>query len=312
MTRVDIHQHLWSEPLVRALEARRRLPFIRRERGLTVLYLGGERPYVIDLDAEAPARRAGLAESDGLDRVLLCLSSPLGIEWLAREESVTLIDAYHHGALSLGAPFEVWGAVPLEQPDGADVDRALELGCVGISLPAGALCSVDALSRLDPVLTRLEFHGAPLFVHPGPGGGAAAAESSLTDPLWWPAMTSYVASMQAAWLAFLTAGRSRHPELRVAFAMLAALAPLHFERLSARGCAVPNLADPDVFYDTSSYGPSTVGLLEKVVGPEQILHGSDRPVVDPRERGLPDAREWAAIAERTDRLLGAGQLAPAL
>ena len=86
--KTDIHQHLWTEPLVQALAQRRELPFVRREHGLTVLYLAGERPYVIDLVYEAPARRAELVRGDGLDRALVCLSSPLGIESLPRAQAL--------------------------------------------------------------------------------------------------------------------------------------------------------------------------------------------------------------------------------
>lgn len=133
--RIDVHQHLWTEPLIEALAARDELPLIRPENGLTVLYLNGERPYVIDLDGEAGDRRAELVSRDRLDGALLCLSSPLGIEWLAREQAMPLLDAYHDGALALGEPFGVWGAIALEDADPDDVDRALARGCVGISLP---------------------------------------------------------------------------------------------------------------------------------------------------------------------------------
>src|SRR5271170_1095468 len=164
--RTDVHQHLWSEPLVEQLASRRELPFVRLESGLTVLYLAGERPYVIDRAGEDPARRAALVERDGLDRALLCLSSPIGIERLCREQAAPLLDAYHEGALSLEAPFGVWGAIALDRPDPDDVDRALDRACVGISLPAGALAGFDELLRLRPVLDRVEARGAPLFVHP--------------------------------------------------------------------------------------------------------------------------------------------------
>ncbi|MGA2321857.1 MAG: amidohydrolase family protein [Solirubrobacteraceae bacterium] len=311
MIRIDIHQHLWTEPLVQALAERRALPFVRCDHGLTVLFLAGERPYVIDHSAEAPARRAALVERDGLDRALLCLSSPLGIESLPREQSLPLIDAYHDGALSLDGPFGVWGAIALDRPDPDDVDRAIGRGCVGLSLPAGALSCVDALSRMRPVLARLELLGAPLLVHPGPGPGLgasrAAGEASLLDPLWWPALTRYVADMHAAWLAFLGAGRLQHPELRVVFSMLAGLAPLHAERLSSRGGPSPHVPDPLVFYDTSSYGPSAVDTLAEIVGPQQLLYGSDRPVVEPAELGMPDRLDWDPIAEGTRRALGAAR-----
>jgi hypothetical protein len=309
MIKIDIHQHLWTEPLVQALAERRELPFVRCDHGLTVLFLAGERPYVIDLSAEAPARRTALIELDGVDRALLCLSSPVGIESLPREQSLPLIDAYHDGVLSLDGPFGVWGAIALDRPDPDDVDDAIGRGCVGLSLPAGALGSVDALSRLRLVLARLELLGAPLLVHPGPGRGLGASravgEASLGDPLWWPALTRYVAEMHAAWLAFLSAGRSQHPELRVVFSMLAGLAPLHAERLYARGGPTRHVHDPLVFYDTSSYGPSAVRMLAKIVGAEQLLYGSDRPVVEPGELGMPDQLDWDLIADGTHRALGA-------
>ncbi len=308
MLKVDLHQHLWSSELVDALAARSELPFVAREQGLTVLYLAGERPYVIDVAAEDPARRRALVERDGLDRALICLSSPLGIEWLAREQAVRLIDAYHEGALALEQPFGVWAAIALDRADADDVDRALERGCVGLSLPAGALASVEALTELAAVLERLERRGAPLFVHPGAapahGRERLARECSFGDPLWWPALTGYVAGMQAAYLAFLTAGRARHPELRVIFSMLAGLAPLHAERLAARGG--PRVAEPDplTFFEISSYGPTAVGAVAAVVGQRQLLYGSDRPVVEPGV--LLEHLDWARVAETTRRALGPG------
>jgi hypothetical protein len=299
--KTDIHQHLWTAPLVEALSHRRELPFVRREHGLTVLFLAGEQPYVIDLDAEAPDSRAELVERDGLDRALVCLSSPLGIEMLPRAGAAQLIDAYHEGALALGKPFGVWGALALDRPDPDDVSRALDRGCIGISLPAGALGSVDMLARLSPVLARIQARGVPLFVHPGRGTRQPTYEASLGDPLWWPALTHYVAEIHAAWFLFASAARRAFPELRVIFAMLAGLAPLHAERLVARGGRAVREHDPRIFYDTSSYGPRAVGIMEQLVGASQLLYGSDRPVVDP-DKGVLDTLGGARLrAQATSR-----------
>jgi 6-methylsalicylate decarboxylase len=313
LMKIDVHQHLWIEPFVQALSTRTELPFVRSENRLTVLYLAGERPYVIDLSREAPDQRAALVELDELDRALVCLSSPLGIEWLPREQALVLIDAYLDGALSLGEPFGVWAAIALDRPDPGDVDRALDRGCVGVSLPAGALGSVGALAALRPVLARLEAREAPLFVHPGPCLGSrtprGALDVSLGEPLWWPALTGYVAGMQAAWLAFLAAGRKRHPRLRVVFSMLAGLAPLHTERLHARGGPSPRLPDPLVFYETSSYGPRTARVVARTVGAQQLLYGSDRPVVEPSALGMPAGLAWEPIVASTRRALGSPSVA---
>ncbi len=314
--RVDVHQHLWTEPLLAALEQRSELPFVRREHGLTVLFLGGERPYVLDMSGEAPDARGALVEQDGLDRALVCLSSPLGIESLPRAHAEPLLDAYHDGAHALDRRFGVWGAVALDRPRQSDVDRVLERGCVGVSLPAGALAGVDALARVRPLLWRLEQADAALFVHPGPGTDDALSathalgQPSLADPLWWCALTRYVAEMHAAWLTFVSAGRAEHPRLHVIFSMLAGLAPLHAERLASRGGPAPLRADPLLFYETSSYGPDSVRRIGEIVGAEQLLYGSDRPVVDPSDDGLASELDWGSIVDATRRALGERAPAP--
>jgi hypothetical protein len=100
--------------------------------------------------------------------------------------------------------------------------------------------------------------------------------------------------MHAAWLAFETRERPRYPDLRVVFAMLAGLAPLHGERLQARGGAVAH--DPHTFYDVSSYGPRAVDAMIRAVGIDQLVLGSDRPVVAPPELGWLGEAATGAIA----------------
>ena len=305
MTHTDVHQHFWTEPLLQALGERDEFPFVREDNGVRVLFLAGERPYVIDTSAETLERRAALLRLDDLDTALVCLSSPLGIESLPRQQAQPLIDAYLDGAIALGEPFGVWGAIALDRPDPDDVDRVLDRGCVGLSLPATALASVEAIAGMYPVLERLRLHDAPLFVHPGGACPSAAGEqASLREPLWWPALTRYVAQMQAAWLAFVSVGRPEHPGLRVIFAMLAGLAPLQVERLRSRGGPAPCLADPLLFYETSSHGQKAVRALTGAIGADQLLYGSDRPVVEPAEHDMPDALDRDAIATATARALG--------
>ena len=63
--------------------------------------------------------------------------------------------------------------------------------------------------------------------------------------------------------------------------MLAGGAPLHAERLAARGGPADARHDPLVFYDTSSYGPRAIDAMVRVVGVEQLVYGSDRPSSTP-------------------------------
>jgi predicted TIM-barrel fold metal-dependent hydrolase len=299
--RIDVHQHLWTEPLVAALERRTRLPFVRREGPLCIVHVAGETPSAVDLEAERPAARAALLARDGVDRALIAMSSPLGIEALPRAEAQELIDAHLDGLAEIGEHFGAWGPLPLDAIAAADVDVALARGCVGVSLPAGALSAPSQLEVLNPVLARAEQLKAPLFVHPGPGLAQRLAEPSLTDPLWWPALTRYVAQMQAAWLALSAIARREHPGLRVVYAMLAGGAPLLSERLAARGGPDLKAGSQFDFYDTSSYGPAAVSAMAQRVGLGRLLHGSDRPVAEPLVTGFDnELREngaWLAGAQ---------------
>jgi predicted TIM-barrel fold metal-dependent hydrolase len=276
---------------------------VRRRDGWT-FKVAAEPDSVLTFDAtDAQLRREELGE-DGIDRALVALSTALGIETLPADESIGLIEAHHEGFAALPPEFGGWGAVPLGEPelDHADVDIALDRGCVGISLPAAALIDPAAVERLHPVLARLEQRDAPLFVHPGPVGGLPTPDASRL-PHWWPALTDYVAQMQAAWFAFLHAGRRAHPRLRVLFAMLAGGAPLQLERYAARrGVPAPD-PDPLVFYDTSSYGPRMIGAVAEMVGHSQLVYGSDRPVVDPRRPRLDPDLRLALVATNPARLL---------
>jgi 6-methylsalicylate decarboxylase len=273
MPATDVHQHLWPEPLLGLLAARAETPRLRRSGDGWELVLAGEAPSAFDVRAHDPETRAALARADDVERILVASSSPLGIEGLP--DAQPLLDAFHAGVRELGEPFAAWGSIALVAPDPADVDALLDAGAAGLCLPASALFGRRELERLGPVLERLADRRAPLFVHPGPSTGAPS-------PSWWSAMTSYVADMQAAWLAWAAWGRAAHPQLNVVWAMLAGAAPLHAERLAARGGPTDAVLDDKAWFDVSSYGPRAVDAMLRVVGVDRLVLGSDRPVVDPQ------------------------------
>jgi predicted TIM-barrel fold metal-dependent hydrolase len=280
--RVDLHQHIWTTSLIDALARRDCHPFVRRDEGLCVLHLAGEPSCVIDAAAETAASRTRLLDNDGLELAAVAISSPIGIETLAPDQAHDLIGAHLDGVLALGDQFVAWGPIGIRRPDPAEVDAVLARGCVGISLPSAALADLDALAAIGPVLERVQELDVPLFVHPG---GFAPRQPSLADPLWWTALTSYVSDMQAAWLTFMAQGRRELPRLRVVFGMLAGGAPLQTERLIARGGRAVDLQDPLTFYDTSSYGPMMIEAMAACLGPDRLVYGSDRPVIEPVHSG---------------------------
>jgi hypothetical protein len=292
----DVHQHLWPAQLLEALRRRSRPP---RLAGWT-LELTGEPAYEVAPEDHDVGARARLAGEDGLNRVLVSLSSPLGIESLPGEDGAELLDAWHEGALELPAPFAAWASAPLLEIDVAGLERRLDQGFVGLQLPATALSGGTGYAHVAPLLELLERRGRPLFVHPGPAVGGRG--SGPEAPPWWSPVVDYVAQMHAAWYAFRVHGRPRHPRLRACFAMLAGLAPLHGERFAARA-GERTVVDPEMFLETSSYGPRAIDAVVRVNGIDPLLNGSDRPYAPPPQSGLGDAAELALRVTNPARLL---------
>jgi hypothetical protein len=293
--RIDVHQHLWTAPFVEALRARSTPP---RLVGWT-LHLEGEPEYQVAPHDHEIERRLRLNRADGVDLALLSLSSPLGIEFLPAAEAAPLLDAYHQDNPGLPSDpgrlggFGMWAAACVTQPDPDALGKLLDAGCVGLQLPATALADRAGYERCGPLLRVLEEWDRPLFVHPG------AAPPHGDVPPWWPAVVDYVQQMHAACFAFAAYGRPAHPALKVCFAMLAGLAPVHRERVQARGGpqgAGGGVGDPGVWFETSSYREVAIRAVSAAMRPgasgeapreaERIVLGSDRPYAAPVK--LPD------------------------
>lgn len=289
---VDVHQHLWTPAFTDALRRRTAPP---RLDGWT-LHLDGEPPCEADPRDHDLATR--LARNAGLDLALVSLSSPLGVETLPPEEAWPIIDAYHDDALALPAPFGAWAATCLTEADPVRLEADLGRGLAGLQLPATAVGTEEGWRGVAPLLDVLAGRGLPLFVHPGPAGRSQS-------PGWWPAVVPYVQQMHAAWFAFAAFGRPRHPGLRVCFALLAGLAPLHTERLAARGGGGRGRVDPRVFVETSSYGPRAVDATVRELGVDVVVNGSDQPYATAPDLLPPlgEAARHAVTVTNPNRLL---------
>ncbi|MDQ8045737.1 MAG: hypothetical protein AAGC46_08090 [Solirubrobacteraceae bacterium] len=308
MVAVDTHQHLWSESLWDALAVRTEAPYVRRagRDGGWTLHLLAE-PACAMPGPEDPRGRSDLLDHDGVDFAVVAPSTALGIEWLPRDAAEPIFAAQREGIAAAGDRFHRWGSISLVDPDPADLQAELDAGAIGLCLPAGALDGPGALDRLGPVLEHLGRAGAPLFIHPGPSpADLQTCDQSRwsPEPFWWPGLTDYVSAMQRSWLTWAARGRRDHPELRVLFAMLAGLAPLHAERLAARGAqrlAERAITDDFSWYETSSYGIVAQSAVAEMVGASRLVHGSDRPVV---EGILPSVITPANAREHAHALLG--------
>ena len=294
---VDVHQHLWPEPLVDRLRARTRAPYLR---GWT-LTTRGEPAYEVDPAAHDVRGRIVEDQQDEVGLACVSLSAPLGIENLARPQATALITAWHEGARALPAHFRAWASVPMVDPDLDELAGLLgEDTFVGLQLPATDLLSPAAWERAGGLLRAAELAAKPVLVHPGPVPSAPLAGGL---PQWWSPVVGYVAQLQAAWWGWhAVRGRELFPRLRVVFAAGAGLAPVHHERHRARGGA-SGTVDPDLFVDTSSYGPQALDALVRVLGVDVLTLGSDRPYGRPVRRLLGEAATHAVRVVNPTRLI---------
>jgi hypothetical protein len=295
---IDVHQHLWPDELVDRLRARTRPPYLR---GWT-LHTEGEPAYVVDPADHEPATRVELDREAGVGTACLSLSAPLGIESLPRRDAAPLIRAWHRGAAALPDHFRAWASVPASDPDLEELGALLaDPRFIGLQLPSTQLLAPTAWERLGPVLAVAQTAGVPVLVHPGPVPRSAIDRDV---PGWWPAVVGYTAQLTAAWWAWHAfSGRASFPTLRVVFAAAAGLAPVHHERHVIRG-GEAQAVDPDLYVDSSGYGPRALDAVVRVLGIDALVLGSDRPYAEPLAELFGAAATKAIRITNPARVLG--------
>ncbi|MFC0624717.1 amidohydrolase family protein [Kribbella deserti] len=288
---IDVHQHLWPGAFVDRLRARTEPPYLD---GWT-LHTAGEPPYQVDPAAHAVDKRQARELDDGTKLVGLSLSSPLGIERLGDTE---LLGAWHQGAAELPQPFRAWAAVDLVEPDLAGLETLIGQGFLGVQLPTDAVLTPSAWESQGQLLALAERLDRPVLVHPG-----SAVKADGEVPGWWAPVVDYPAQLQAAWWAWHAfQGRTSFPRLRICFAAAAGLAPVHHERLTARGGRFGKI-DHNLFVDTSGYGPQAIDAVARVLGIDQVVHGTDRPYADQTDLRQGDAATAVIRYDNPHRLL---------
>ncbi len=281
MPTVDVHQHMWPEPFIDAL-ARRSAPPCLDGR---LLRLPRELDSEVDLEAHRLDARLCLLDRDGIDVALISLP-PAHV----MDGEGALADIYHQSMLDLVAT------------SGGRL-RALAAGACRPGF-AGACVSAESLvAGIDPLLEELRRAGQLLFVHPGP-----PRELPQGAPLWWGAVVDYTAQMQAAYATWLARDADRFSSIPVIFSILAGGAPIQLERMRSRGFDDREAIHPNVFFDTSSYGRRALELCLSTFGVNQLVYGSDVPVIDPRPtlqavRGFGEAVEAIVMRDTPGRML---------
>ena len=251
MPRYDVHQHMWPPEVLAHLRGRSAPPFIRDG----MFQAPGLPPAPVrESDHDLEQRLAWLAEA-GLDIAVVSLSPTDGFDAELRE-------LWHTGIAAVAAASG--GRIrPL-------ADGAPRAGFGGVSVAADAVTA--GLPR--SLAWDLEAAGQMLFVHPGPPAPAPPGV-----PAWWLGALDYCMQMQRAFTAWLARDAARYPALPAVFAILGGGAPLLAERFEVRGAGIRLGEHPNTVVDTASYGPHAIGQFIAMHGTDQLVHGSDAPVL---------------------------------
>jgi 6-methylsalicylate decarboxylase len=285
-TRVDLHQHLWPDGFISALAARDRPPRVHGNGDGMRLELGFEPGGPMSAAAHDPDRRIAILDAVEIDAVVVSISTPIGVEALPEDEAGPLLDAYHEGiaeiAAGSGGRIRAFTAACLAASDAgaAGVARRLDECFVGLSLPSEALATPAGLDRCAPALQVLERAGRPLFVHPGPAPWTRPDPADTRLPPWWTPLAQYPAWSLRAFATWRALGAAVYPALRVVFAIMAGGAPFlegRWRTFNGQARAI----DRNLFLDSASCQRLDLELALAAYGAEQIVLGTDVPVIDP-------------------------------
>ncbi len=167
------------------------------------------------------------------------------------------------------------------------VSDLLDRGFAGVTVPSEALATPEAVNRVRPLLNLVEGRGRPLFVHPGPAPWTPRDPAPGSLPGWWTSVGQYPAWSQSAFFTWRAVGRELHPQLRTVWAILAGGAPVLEHRWRVFSGEQGSI-DPNLFLDTASSGREALELALSTYGAEQVVYGSDHPVIawEPTRRAV--------------------------
>jgi 6-methylsalicylate decarboxylase len=275
--RIDVHFHLIP-------------PFYRE-----AVYAAGRGPAIGKYPDWTPQLALGLMDAHGIEVALTSLAQP-GVGFGDEASAQALARRCNDYAAELVARsptrFGAFGTVPMWSIKGALDEIAYALDVLefdGVSLFASYGENFLGDARFDPVLARLNEHGAVVFVHPG------LHPSSRGLALPWPAfMMEYLFDTTRAVVNLIFSGAiERFPRVRFILPHAGGLVPYFAWRLSVSPMIdprLPQLSREQVYaglkhfwYDNAlSAGEQTFGTLDHVALPERIVFGTDFPFANPR------------------------------
>jgi len=176
-----------------------------------------------------------------------------------------------------------------------ELHRAIEdLGLQGVAIATNIAGKRPSEPEFDEFFVEAEEMGVPIFVHPQNAYGREHMRKYMMTPmLGYPAETSLTVAYM-----ILDGFLERHPQLKIIVSHLGGFIPYIHRRINTFTEAAnvdpvlsgkvnlskqPSEYLRQLYYDTAVGNPEALELCLKVVGPDQILFGTDHPYVEKAE-----------------------------
>jgi aminocarboxymuconate-semialdehyde decarboxylase len=308
---VDIHSHFYPRSFAEYLRKRDVPPFVRTDRAEERFKLfNGDLGVEFSEDFQDLSAKLAFMDRSGIDHSVISVGNP----WLdldAGEATVSLAMRINEDLLD-GVDQErrrlaALCVLPNDSPESAaDVIRDVgsDRRCAGFVVGTEICGRPFDDAALEPVWRALTDRGLTLFVHPREGLAGRAAQGYgqvLTIALDFPFATTVALARL-----IMSGVTLRHPRLKVVAAHGGGTLPYLFGRIerAARvdtagfGHPVEDLlasARESLYVDAVLYSADSLRLAVNVMGPKNVMFGSDHPF--PIQDAVADLKNVSALAE---------------
>ena len=298
---IDWHTHWLSPRALAFLEDRQQAPRVLRNAQGELAFQANSsslrQPLPIGPSFfDGPTRIAHI-DAASIARQVISWPTTLGVDpALDATEGAALFAAYNDDLAALVSqyPERLSALAALTTADiawsAAELQRAhCELGFIGAVLPAGAFLNRSGAEALAPIFEVAQQQRSHIYLHTGlahpsiPGQWSLPQAEDASTARW---LLESTAQFAAAWITLgLTDFLDAYPEVSVQLAMLGGVLPFLCTTLDSRTqrqglpSVLPGLRR--VFVDTGILGsdPQALALAINTLGSEQILFGSDYPLL---------------------------------
>jgi aminocarboxymuconate-semialdehyde decarboxylase len=324
MDAVDVHSHFFPSAFVRLIQSHGGPSgaSVDRRDGVEWLTMPGHPPVPLTPQfTNVAARQARLWEM-GIAAQAVSLSPPM-VHWAPVELGIQLARVFNDGILELQTSFPNQfvglATLPLQDVDATlrEMDRAVGLGMRGIYVATAVGGRYLDAPQFAPMWEAAATRRIPVFIHPQHYLGREALDRwHLFNSVGFPVETAVLASRL-----IFSGLLDRHPSLRIVLAHGGGVLPVlagrldhtYRQRPEVRDAipALPSTYVKRFYFDTVTHHDLALRFLVDLVGPQQIVLGTDTPydMADPdpvariRRLGLSPEAASAVLGESARRLL---------